>query len=245
MAAWNDAGQEVIAAMVDALHVDAYEPSFVARLTHLQPRRVRLWLKGGDVLVTRRGERRVYHIAPVVSEGGPGGGASFLDLVEVRFISELLRHGVSLQSIRRAYLDARARFGDDHPFARLRFFTFGKSIMVKEPHKGPDEDFIELLTGGQLAMGPIIERFGREVNYGKSLASEWWPLTKERAVVIDPVHAFGAPTVAGRNLKTANVYDLYLGEGRDITAVCRYYGLTEREVLDVVEFEESLQRKAA
>ena len=52
--------------------------------------------------------------------------------------------------------------------------------------------------------------------------------------------AFGAPTIAGRGVQTANVFDLYEGEGRNIGRVSAWLDLPQEAVQHAVDFEQAL-----
>jgi uncharacterized protein (DUF433 family) len=165
-----------------------------------------------------------------------------MDLMELRFIGELLKFGYKMRKIRDFKRDVQSRLeGLDHPFARSRFYSDGTRLFLES--EGQTE---ELGTGGQLAIGKVIRQVGKELRFNDAtgLPGQWWPLTQKRHVVLDPEHGFGAPTIAGRNLKTSNVYELYLAEGRRTRLVADWFGITERDVRDAVAFEVSLRPAA-
>jgi len=72
------------------------------------------------------------------------------------------------------------------------------------------------------------------------VSKRWFPLGKEKSVVVDPSVAFGAPTIAGRGVQTANIFDLYEGEGRNVGDVAAWLDLPPEAVRHAVEFEEAL-----
>ncbi|MHB2019735.1 MAG: DUF433 domain-containing protein [Candidatus Xenobia bacterium] len=214
---------------LDVFHEPLYQPRDVARFMQLNPPRVRRWVFGRKADVKAQ---------PVIAREDGEELCSFLDLVEVRFVSELLKSGFSLQAIRRIKDEAAALVGQaDHPLSRLKFYEIGPKKLFMQKGTG---EMVEARTGGQLALAPVIHLVGEEIDFHAGLASRWWPLQKNHHVVLDPRHSFGAPTVAGHGIKTWNVFDLYLGEGRDLVRVCRWFNISEDEARDAIAFEERL-----
>jgi uncharacterized protein (DUF433 family) len=76
------------------------------------------------------------------------------------------------------------------------------------------------------------------------ISKRWFPLAKEKAVVVDPAVAFGAPTIAGRGIQPANVFDLYRGESRNLNRVAEWLDLPTDAVESAVEFERALAAAA-
>jgi len=223
----------------DALHAPLYEAAEVARLLHLTPSRVRRWLFGYEFKVGK--ERRARAQRPVVHRGTERSRhASFLDLIDLLGAKAFLDEGLSLQKIRKAFDEAEALLNHDHPFARRRFFASGGRIYLEMPSAPDARPLLELLSGGQWAIGEVIRSAGKQIDFDPEtdLALSWWPLGRDVRVVLDPRFAFGAPTVAGRGVKTTNVYDSFLAEGRKIDRVVRWMHLEPEEVRSAVRFEE-------
>jgi len=56
-------------------------------------------------------------------------------------------------------------------------------------------------------------------------------------IVIDPGIQGGDPTIVGHGIRTAVVYDLWLGEKRQIKPVCEWFRITEEEAMAAIEYE--------
>lgn len=99
-----------------------------------------------------------------------------------------------------------------------------------------------LLSGGQRVIAPVIRQLATEIDFGspERLARRWFPLGRNRPIVLDPFVSFGAPTVVGHGVKTANVHDLFVAENEKVAAVRAWWDLTEGEVEAAVEFERRL-----
>ena len=209
----------------DQLDRPSYAVAEAGRLAGLTAGRVRRWLRGyeysyGDSV---RGQPPVLR-----GRGTESSYASFLDLVDLLFVKRFLDHGVSLQKLRRALDEARQILGTKH-FARQTFFTDGRSVL-------------ELMSGGQWVIAPVIRELARQIEFEspEGLASRWYPLGRNRPVVLDPRVSFGAPSIAGRGVKTINIHDLFVAENERLKPVRAWWGLTDAEIQAAVDFEHRL-----
>ena len=225
----------------DHLGRPSYPVAEAGRLVGLTEGRVRRWLRGyeyryGDAV---RGQ------PPVVQGGGTQSSyASFLDLVDLLFVKRFLDHGVSLQRVRRALDEARRLLGTDH-FARQTFFTDGGAIFLRlqEGAAGDRGDAIlELMSGGQWVIAPVIRELAQQIEFGspEGLAKRWYPLGRDRPVVLDPMVAYGAPSIAGRGVKTTNIHDLFIAEDESLASVRAWWELSDDEIRAAVDFERQL-----
>jgi len=221
------------------LDAPIYEAAEVARLVGLTPSRVRRWLFGYHYRVGA--DKRERKQVPVVHREGTERSryASFLDLIELLSVKSFLDKGLSLQRVRRACDEAASLLRLDHPFARKRFFTSGREIYLEIQSNQEVTDLLQLLSGGQWVIESIIREFAEQIDFDleSELASKWWPLGKDEYVVLDPLVSFGAPSIVGRGVKTANVYDLYRAERQRTEVVARWMSLTLAEVDAAVRFE--------
>ncbi len=117
-----------------------------ARLTKVSKGRIRRWLKGYDYHV---GKKRRHSDA--VWQGdlkSPDGkiAISFLDLIEIRFVEEYLKAGVSWNTMRKVRSKAREELGTEHPFCTNRFVTDGKKILLRELRDCGDQALLDLLS---------------------------------------------------------------------------------------------------
>lgn len=217
----------------------AYPAAEAGRLVGLSASRVRRWLQGYDYLY----DSEIHHQGPVLRRGSTRGTtyASFLDLVDLLFVKRFLDYGLSLQRVRKALAEAFDILGAEH-FARRSFFTDGRSIYLEVKEEG--HDILELLTGGQWVIAPIILELAEQIDFDEpsGLARRWYPMGPKGFVVLDPLVSFGRPTVVGRGVATANVYDFYLAEDQRIEATEDWTGLTADEIGAAVEFERGLHR---
>jgi uncharacterized protein (DUF433 family) len=220
-----------------------YAPATAARLTGLEPSRVRRWLQGYEyTYAAKAADKSRRRQSPLVLREGALGSryASFVDLIDLLFVKNFIEHGISVQKLRKALGEAAELTGDHH-FAQRRFWTDGRRLYLEFKDK-PAEALLELLSGGQWVIAPVIKQLAHQIDFDQQtgLSTRWFPLGKNRSVVVDPTVAFGAPTVTGRGVQTANVFDLYQGEKRDISRVSSWLDLPPDAVRDAVEFERTL-----
>ena len=221
-----------------------YSPAMASRLVGLESSRVRRWLQGYEYtyapkMSAAKGRRRQ---SPLVRRRGALGSqyASFVDLIDLLFVKKFVEHGISVQRLRRA-LEEAVNLTGDHHFAQRRFWTDGRKIFLQIKDKSA-EALLELLSGGQWVIALIIKQVAHQIEFDAitGVSTRWFPLGKDKSVVVDPSVAFGAPTIAGRGVQTANVFDLYEGEGRNIGRVSAWLDLSREAVQHAVEFEQAL-----
>jgi len=212
----------------------------VARILNIPMSKTRRWITGYWRLDSE-GQRQ--HYTGAIDRGSWGTGrdkaVNFLALIEVFTFAALRNEGVSAQRIMKARQELCQRFDTVFPFAFRRFFTDGQQMFVTL------EDCREalLIVGerGQTAFKNMIEPFYRKIDFCNetSLAEKYWPLGKERAVVIDPHRGFGRPTVSGTNITTESIAHMVL-PGEPAQFVSEMYDIPEAAVKDAVDFERQI-----
>ncbi len=234
------------------LDIPMYSQATASRLVRLSQGRVRRWLRGYGYDYTPVGEKTPQRRKkpPVVHRGETEGSqyASFLDLIEMFLVKQLIDDPhvhLSIQKIRKALDEVKSRSGGHHHLALRRIWSSGSELYQLLTQEEEDKEMVQLLSGGQRVFTDVIMKAAHHIDLGKTIefVEKWYPLGNEEPVVIDPRISFGAPTITGRRIETANIYDLYLGEGHNIDRVCFWMDLTEREVRAALAYEESLHKK--
>lgn len=219
-----------------------YPAAEAARLIGLSGARVRRWLKGYDyVYAPPGGEASVRHQNPVVrrQDADLTSYASFLDLIDLLFVKQFLDCGLSLQKLRRALDEATEILNTSH-FARRTFFTDSRRVYLQVKEDGGA--ILELLSGGQWVIAPVIRQIAKRIEFDKpsGLARRWYPMEGSRLIVLDPLVSFGRPAIASRGIATSNVYDLFVGESGSLERVCSWLSIGTDEAEAAVRFEQSL-----
>ena len=210
-----------------------------ARLSEVSPGRVRRWLKGYDFRVKdhRHHSRPVWQGQHATLHGKQAVG--FRDLMEIRFVSAFLRAGVSWKTMRAAHEAARRELLDDHPFCSNRFVTDGKHILMTAAQTEGDEILVDLLNH-QAEFQKIVQPFLKELEFtDDAQLLRWWPMGRDRSVVVDPARNLGQPTSARGGVPT-RVLARSVKANKSPEEVARWYEVEPAEVHDAMEFETHL-----
>ncbi|MEO8067583.1 MAG: DUF433 domain-containing protein [Flavobacteriales bacterium] len=154
---------------------------------------------------------------------------SFHVLIEFYVYFELRERGVSSQKIMKARQVMASDLKTDHPFATAHVLHTKKKIWYAFK-----EDIVDADGSRQTNINEIIERFCDKIDFnGEALATRFWPLGKDKQVVVDPKHQFGAPTVPGTNIN-AQVLHAMSKSGERVEVLASLYDLSEKEVRDAI-----------
>ena len=167
-------------------------------------------------------------------------GLNFLALVELFIVEKLRDLDVPMQRIRLAREVLANRFDTLFPFALRGLLSDGRSILIQL--EGQDRVSALRLDGSdQMAFAHIVLEFCKRIDFDPDteLADVYWPLGRERAIVVDPHHAFGQPRVKGTNIPTETIVSM-ISAGDTLATVASVYNLEQEEVRDAVEFERQL-----
>ncbi|HVU34913.1 MAG TPA: hypothetical protein VHE61_15880 [Opitutaceae bacterium] len=208
-----------------------------SRLTDVSAARIRRWLKGYDF----QGKKERRHSNPVwTGQLDPVDGkvaVGFRDLMEVRYVDRFLKAGVSWKTMRLAHEAAKVKLGSNHPFCTHQFGTDGRKILLEQAQRAGDLCLIDI-TNDQAEFDKIVHPFLKELDFDGGV-TRWWPLGKQRLVVVDPIKNLGQPTVATSGIPT-RVLAQSVTANKSAEVVARWYEATTEEVRDACEFENSL-----
>ena len=214
-----------------------YPAAEAGRLVGLSSVRVRRWLKGYKY----KYEEEMHYQNPIIRRQGTLGTsyASFLDLIDLLFVKHFVDHGISLQKVRCA-LDETAKILGTNHFARQCFFRSGKDIYLRVKDEG--DAILELLSGGQWVIAPIIEQLATHIDFDvfTDLACRWFPKEFDKIIVLDPLVSFGYPAIVDRGITTLNAYDFYIAENKSIKRLCSWMNITPQEAQAAVDFQKFL-----
>lgn len=215
---------------MDQLGLGLYDLRDGARLTGLDPRRIRRWFVPSPSESRRR---------PVLTPDYPrvkGDTAiSFLDLIEVFVLGSLREHGVPLQTLRKVYGRLQRDFKQKHPLAHNRLATDGDDVFLRVADGEGKDQLIEVLSR-QMVFPDIIAPFLKRLEYDPDTGlARLWRIAD--GVVLNPGIALGKPVVDGVNVKTEVLADAYHANDRDTDAVARWYNVSPDDVMTAVRFE--------
>lgn len=220
------------------LGMGIYTLGEASRLSGVSPQRIRRWLLGYSY--NREGQTRSQvpvfrgQIPPFDSKLELG----FRDLLEIRIVNAFADAGLGLPTIRKALDRASRLIDNDHPFSTARFRTDGRDIFLEIGQTDAEPILVDILKG-QYAFRRIIEPSFKNLEFADGEAVRWWPLTRQRTVVVDPTIAFGQPIASRSGVPTFALASAVKAEGT-IQRASAAYRVTIEEVRDAVEFERDL-----
>lgn len=230
-----------------------YTLSEAARLINVPARKIHRWLYGYSYL-KKSGEGKVQAFSsplwlPQLSKDDYEAEViGFNDLLEVRFVSAFVEHGVPLVVVRRCLETARELFGVDYPMTSGSFKTDGKTIFADAIEKSVKEGALLDLKSRQLAFKDIISpSLYAGIEYDGKRASKWYPQGRRLHIVLDPSRQFGSPIVEEMGIPTEVLFASYLAEGatpQAVTQTARVYEVPVKLVEAAIRFEQGLKRTA-
>ncbi len=159
---------------------------------------------------------------------------NFYVLIELYIFFQLLELGVNTKRVVKARREIAKQLNDSYPFANQKLLTDGKKIWYYL-----DKNLITADPSAQVNFTQIIESFASKIEFSDDfLAMRYFPIGKDRSVVVDPHHQFGQPVINGSNIVTDTIYSMYTS-GEKIKTLSVLYDITEKEIKDVIEFHKA------
>lgn len=225
--------------------VGLYSIPEAARLLRIPSRKLRRWADG---YTFRVGESERFS-GPVLQSRLRSANdvefLTFLDLMELKFVGMFRQEGVSMKVIRDAAAVGAKLFETDHPFAVKRFDTDGRRIFATldkgeaRPTRISDSRLVQELHISQYVFGRMVRPFFRKLDSGDKEILRYWPLGKNKRVVLDPQRAFGKPIDAETGVPTFVLYQAsQSGEPRH--RIAAWYNVPLAAVSRAVEYETSI-----
>jgi uncharacterized protein (DUF433 family) len=201
-------------------------------LAGAKPGTARRWIKGYNYL--RDGER--HYLPAVTPRPEDVTAASFLDLLEIVAIGRLRVAGHSLPAVRSFVIELQELLDLPRPLVQVKLKTDGRESFL---------DHGDVLVGlgrrhRMRAWNEILNPFLEELDYSEGWAERWWPLGRDRLIVVDPEYGFGQPVIAGSGVRTEIVMERYRAKelAEDIAAD---FNLERAEVERAIQYEVTRQ----
>lgn len=215
------------------LGVGLYTPAEAAAYTGIPAAQIRRWLFG----YASNGKNHEGLWQPQL-EGEAEQALSFHDLLEIRFVHAFRSHGVSLQAIRRASGHAQELYNQPYPFTCRRFQTDGRSIFATVLEETGDESLLDLVKKQYAFKQVITPSLYRGIEYDDDEALRWYPLSRNRRVVLDPARNFGKPVLAETGMTVDAIISAWHAEGENVRRVAALYEIPSAEVEAAIQFEQ-------
>ena len=213
-----------------------YTLAEAALLSGVNRHRISRWARG--YTFTYHGKRQTM---PAIIGREPDSATSpiltFADLIEIRFLEAFRQKGVSTKALRIASHRAKELLGRHHPFSTQIFKSDGRTILAEITKETGDKVLLDILSD-QFVFETVVSSYlyaGLDFNELKEPA-RWWPLGKDRSVVIDPRRSFGAPIAAKAGIPT-KILNSAVNAEKSMDIVAKWYSLEVSEVMDAVQFE--------
>jgi uncharacterized protein (DUF433 family) len=173
-----------------------------ARIIGREAGTLRRWALGHD---------RVYrdqprHDPPLIRIDGSAAGEdtlplSFLNLIELRFLASW-RRSITLPAIRDALDFAAKQLEADRPLLDLDFKLHGHDLFVRY-----GAELLSATRSGQVVWPDAVETLLASLDYDEKeqAAYRWWPLGRQRPVLLDTRLNGGRPTTADTGVRTISI----------------------------------------
>ena len=171
----------------------------------------------------------------------------FLNLMEVRFIAYFAAYGVKVASIRYMAAEAKDMLQHEHPFATDAIFaTDGKKIFAKSAEATGDRRMYDLKDKNWAFYEMIAASLKKGVEFDPSGAAKTWHLADQVApdVALNPLVAFGQPTLDESGVPTEALFDAFNVEGETYESIAYWYDVPVEHVKQAVRFETEFARPA-
>lgn len=157
---------------------------------------------------------------------------NFLGLVEMKIFYTLREYGINYPTTSKAHEFLSKELGTPYPFAHNEILISGSDILFELDSR----DLIKADEAKQTAIKGIVLPFCRKIEYNsKNIAKSYYPLGKDSAVVINPEHQFGEPTIKNTNILVQSIAEMY-NAGDSLEFISNMYKIENRDVEDAVLF---------
>ncbi|WP_034261059.1 DUF433 domain-containing protein [Altibacter lentus] len=206
-----------------------YTASEIAQILRLPYQKIYLWMNKywDDKLGKNYGEKYSWQMDGTRA-------VSFHTFVEFYVMMRFSEAGVKPKEVMKAHTELVEWYKTPFPFALKEVLdgirSDGKRIFLN--HK---QGTIELNGMKQFSL-EIIQMFFVKLDFGdNNLASRFYPLGKEKSIVVDPARKFGSPVFKDHNIYPETFYGMYKA-GESIEFIAYIYEVPEQMVKDAIEY---------
>lgn len=168
---------------------------------------------------------------------------TFRDLIEIQFVHSFRQYGVSWDTIRKAAVAARELTKADHPFASQSFVTDGETIFAEVTSSLQRKELLDLRNNQMAFRRMLLPSLRARIDVGTAGAQRWWPLGKNRPIVIDPARQFGQPISRDEGVPTSVLAEAYTKTG-SYQKTAAWYDVSLSAVKGAVGFEREFAKAA-
>lgn len=159
---------------------------------------------------------------------------SFHTLIEFYILYLLAESGVRTKEVLESHKELTRLYNTYFPFAQKNILekinTDGRKVYINI-----NGDILSLDGTKQFNLN-FIKLFFKNLDFDKELlASRFYPLGRDKNVIIDPKRKFGHPIIGKTNIYPETLYNMYKA-GEPIDFIAYIYELEAKEVWDAIEF---------
>lgn len=159
---------------------------------------------------------------------------NFQTLIEFYILILLAESGVKTREVLNAHKELSRKFNTPYPFSKKdildKIKTEGKKIFLEL-----GDDIISLDGTKQLNL-MIIKQFFKNLDFDdNSIVSKFWPLGKDKSIVVDPKRQFGHATIEKTNIFPETIFNMFKA-GEPIEFIAFAYNLDEKSVRDAINY---------
>ena len=162
---------------------------------------------------------------------GTGKATNFFTLIEFYVFYQLRELNVSTIKIFHAHQEMAEQLNTPYPFASSKILSDGRGIL----YTLEDGTLVNADKSKQTVLKQIIEQFCKKIEFSNSdIAERFYPLGKDKSIIVDPHHQFGQPVIERTNILAQTLYELY-NAGESVKFLARLYDL------DVIDVENAIE----
>lgn len=213
----------------EKLGIGIYSIPDIERILKIPSRKIRYWLNRywDSTLAKTYGGRYSWDTGGVRS-------VSFYTLIEFNVLQKFTEAGIQIKEVMKAHQELGKSFQTKYPFAHRKVL---ENIQIDGNNVyWEDDDGIMNLNGTKQLNFHFIRVFLKGLEFdGNDIASRYWPLGKDKSILIDPNRKFGQPVIQNNNISPRIIND-HFKAGDPIDYLASIYDLSTSEISHAIEF---------
>lgn len=159
---------------------------------------------------------------------------NFHTLIEIYVFDFFRQNKIPTKNIILAHQELSKQLKTHYPFCRTEFLlSSGKDILYQAGNA-----IFEAKPGFQQAISEYVIPYSKKIEFKDCIAAKYYPLGKDRSIVVNPNNQFGSPIIEGTNIKVTTLLSLFKG-GENIKFISEMFELNERQVSDAIIFSKA------
>lgn len=154
---------------------------------------------------------------------------NFKSLLQIYVLSELRSRGHTNKEILKIYSAISDKYNTNYPFAKKNIYSVGSELLMEENGELVDANF-------QISLKEILSEYIHKIEFDREgNAVRFFPLGKDKSIVVDPKVQFGSPVIKGTRVNADIIFELY-ENGEDVLSIARMYEISTESVQDAIDF---------